>query len=267
MKVVSLASGSSGNSILVACGTSVLLIDSGLPTRQMEANLAVLGINPTSITSILITHEHSDHVRSAGVMSRRYRIPLTLNRPTYERASSYLGKVSWNDLPAGSSAQIGEAEVYSFPVSHDAACTVGYYVKYGGHATCITTDIGRVTTSVLEPLNEADLVVLESNHDVDRLKRGPYPAYLKRRILGDSGHLSNASAAEAVVSLNRGKHRWLWLAHLSEVNNSPALAYDCMTSLLRQNRVSDIEVGVAKRDRPSLTWDSETDFCQLGLRL
>lgn len=267
MRVYSIASGSSGNSILVIAGNTTLLVDSGLPTKQMEANLASIGVSPRTVDTILITHEHSDHIRSAGVMSRRYGIPLAGNSPTFNGASGYLGKVDWHTVEPAQATTIGEADVYAFPVSHDAACTMGYMIRHGSSSVCIATDIGVVTPDATEPMEASDLLILESNHDVEWLKRGPYPAFLKRRIMSNKGHLSNVDAAETVLGLSRNKYRWLWLTHLSQVNNSPTLAYQCLTDALQAGGVDNIELKVAKRDRPSLFWDSDNSYRQLGFAL
>ncbi|MCL5256881.1 MAG: MBL fold metallo-hydrolase [Chloroflexi bacterium] len=265
MKVVSLASGSSGNSLLVRCGETTVLVDCGLPARSMEAGLASFRVNPRSVDAILITHEHSDHIRSAGVMSRRYGIPLVVNSLTMETARDYLGRVDWREHTTGNSRTIGEAEVASFPVPHDATSTVGYVIAHRGHVLCVVTDVGTITNEVLSAVENADLVVLEANHDVDMLKNGPYPAFLKKRILSDRGHLSNESAAQAVCSLDRIKQRWVWLAHLSETNNAPSLARKSVVAALDQYGIANVCVEVAKRDRPSLAWDSDLAYCQLAL--
>lgn len=265
MKLVSLASGSSGNSLLVRCGATTILVDCGLPTKMMEASLDSFSVNPHCVDAILITHEHSDHIRSAGVMSRRYQIPLVGNNPTFDSARGYLGRVDWRQQATGSSRTIGEVEVVSFPVPHDAACTVGYLIAHQGHVLCVVTDAGKITGEVLSAMENADIVVLEANHDVEMLKRGPYPAFLKKRILSDRGHLSNDCAAEVVSSLGHGKQRWVWLAHLSETNNAPSLARKSVAAVLDRQGITNINLDVTKRDRPSLAWDSDSAYCQLTL--
>lgn len=164
----------------------------------------------------------------------------------------------WRALPVGTSRVIGDIEVHSFPVSHDAVAPCGYVLSAGGCRVCIVTDSGEVTPVMLEAIAQADLLILESNHDRERLIRGPYPYHLKQRILSSTGHLSNAQAAEAVLRTWRSDAvRWLWLAHLSRTNNTPRLALSGMKNNLRAAGANLAQIHIsALRPEMGGTWDS-----------
>jgi phosphoribosyl 1,2-cyclic phosphodiesterase len=150
-------------------------------------------------------------------------------------------------------------------VPHDAAETVGYLITCEGRSVCLATDVGHISSDVLCALRGADLIVLEANHDCEMLRNGPYPAMLKRRIAGSHGHLSNPEAAEALIEAATGRPQWVWLAHLSAVNNTPPLALRTVISTLQEAGVRTMNVSVAQRDRPSVTWSSDSACCQLPL--
>jgi phosphoribosyl 1,2-cyclic phosphodiesterase len=265
MRVVSLASGSSGNALLVEAGPerrTKLLIDAGINTRLLCGRLLAMGVQPAQLRGILVTHEHSDHVIGVPGLMQRYAVPVVTDPATYQAIEESLVSGLWRSetgilipiqdgeaqaeaagdqegagkfyqkrkrhfvsLPVGSSCVIGDMEVTSFPVSHDASAPCGYLLHAGGCRVCVVTDTGEVTAQMLACMQQADLLILEANHDRVRLLRGPYPYHLKQRILSLTGHLSNDQAVEAVLRTWRPDGvRWLWLAHLSRTNNTPALA-------------------------------------------
>jgi phosphoribosyl 1,2-cyclic phosphodiesterase len=200
-------------------------------------------------------------VSETGSQSEAATVP---SQGTVENAGEVVAGKSWEDstlwraLPAGTSCVIGDVQVHSFPVSHDAAAPCGYILSAGGCRVCLVTDSGEVTPVMLEAIAQADLLILESNHDRERLIRGPYPYYLKERILSPTGHLSNAQAASAVLKTWRTDAvRWLWLAHLSRTNNTRTLALTSMRQSLQQARVSlaQLHISVLSHDMGS-TWDS-----------
>jgi phosphoribosyl 1,2-cyclic phosphodiesterase len=295
LRVKSLATGSSGNVILVQAGETSLLVDCGLPTRQVEEYLRHRHIDPASLAGILLTHEHSDHIQSAGVMARRYNVPIIANRRTLDAGAAALGgDVPLLELATGSSRTLGDIEAASFPIPHDAAEPVGYLLSYkdrhtdrhtdnhtdshtdsytdshtdsytDGHTdwhVCIILDAGKPSYEMRPPLRTADLVIIEANHDRERLIAGPYTRFLKARILSEAGHLSNVEAAQLLAETANGKHKWAWLAHLSEVNNTPRLAMRTVRHYLRHEGVTGIELAIAQRDRPSVHWDSNTAVWQ-----
>jgi phosphoribosyl 1,2-cyclic phosphodiesterase len=265
LTVHSIASGSSGNSILIKDDQNTLLIDAGIGIRRLVAALEAVEVNPADLSAILITHEHSDHVAGAVRMSRRFGIPLAANAPTL---ASIAGS---NDVPhmtieLGEEIAFGQLCVRSFPVSHDATCPVGYSVSCSGTTVCIATDTGALTVPVRNEASLADLLILESNHDVNMLVAGPYPWHLKRRIMGDWGHLSNETAASLLFGLAAsGRNPSVWLAHLSKTNNSPEAALSSAKRVLSRCPGNQLKVEVALRDIPSLRWNQSQTTYQISL--
>jgi phosphoribosyl 1,2-cyclic phosphodiesterase len=254
-RLTALASGSSGNAFLLQAGQTSLLIDCGLPARQIVRELKRRGIPPEELAAILITHEHGDHVLSAGVLSRRYGVPVLANPATLEAIAGPLGQVYALPMATGSAHSLGDVDVASFHVPHDAADPVGYLLECDGWRIAVAVDVGAPSTILLEPLRLADLIVLEANHDRARLLRGPYPAFVKARILSPLGHLSNQEAAQLLAQVAGGKRRSVWLAHLSAINNSPRRALRTVTESLQAACVGGLELHVVPRDRPSIHWD------------
>jgi phosphoribosyl 1,2-cyclic phosphodiesterase len=261
MRVTSLGSGSSGNALLVEAGPrgrTKLLVDAGLSIRPLVERLRLAGALPSQLQGILITHEHGDHIAAVPELMENYAIPVITAPETiaaideWAREGELTGlegheEARWcgprveppllgalaRPLEAGGYTVIGDIEVVSFAVPHDAAAPCGYLLSAGGCRVCIVTDSGEVTPAMLAMMSQADLLILESNHDRERLLRGPYPYHLKQRILSPSGHLSNDQACEAVIRTWRADSvRWLWLAHLSRTNNTPKLAFNSMRSNL-----------------------------------
>jgi phosphoribosyl 1,2-cyclic phosphodiesterase len=253
-KFCSLYSGSSGNSIFIAYRGTKILVDAGLSAKKIFAALAVIGENPAELDALVITHEHIDHIRGAGIISRKFNIPIYANPKTWEAMEHLLGPVRLDNQKTfitRSFLEVGEIGVQTFPIPHDAAEPVGFsFVGNGGKVT-IATDIGHINDDLLKNLESSKLVLLESNHDVEMLRKGSYPYYLKRRILSDNGHLSNDAAAEAAVCLaNKGTCRFI-LGHLSKENNLPKLAYDSVSQALFRSGIKtgdDIDLSVAYRD-------------------
>lgn len=270
MRVTSLASGSSGNAILVEAGPqqrTKLLVDVGLPARILSERLRRRGVDLSQLSGILITHEHSDHISGLSVLARRSTMPIISAPETFSAIERCFAASSEREqhralvlnedeitapfisvpdtiakvacpMPVRSQKIIGDIEITSFPVSHDAVAPYGYLLSAGGCRVCIAIDSGEVTSTMLEAMYLADLLVLESNHDRQRLLRGPYPYHLKRRILSATGHLSNDQAADAVLQTWRSDSvRWLWLSHLSRTNNTPKLAFNNMLNRLEAAKV------------------------------
>ncbi|HCI78729.1 MAG TPA: MBL fold metallo-hydrolase [Ktedonobacter sp.] len=304
MRVVSLGSGSSGNSVLVEAGPNrrtKLLVDAGLSARTLTERLGRVGVQPSQLQGVLVTHEHSDHVIGMPTLARRYGIPMIADPLTYAAFEQSLLSGTWRTdsgalapldsllnlpqtddaltttenqvrleiehsetqlpfvaFPVGSRRTIGDIEVQSFPISHDATAPCGYLLQAGGCRVCVITDSGEVTPIMLEHLAQADLLILESNHDRERLLRGPYPQHLKQRILSSTGHLSNAQAADAILRTWRPDSvRWLWLAHLSRTNNTPKLALKSMREHLTEAQVNESQLHISASP-PDMgpVWDS-----------
>ena len=276
MRVISLGSGSSGNALLVEAGPggrTKLLIDAGLNGRLLTDRLRQVGVAPTQLHGIFLTHEHSDHIIGLPTMMKRYTIPVLADERTLAAvAQSFATNTLRTDSGArvssetsekvpfavGSCRVIGDIEVCSFPVSHDAVAPCGYLLSASGCRVCVAIDSGEVTPAMLEMMGQADLLVIESNHDRERLLRGPYPQLLKQRILSPTGHLSNDQAADAVLRTWRADGlRWLWLSHLSRTNNTSQLALSNMRSRIQSARANLAQVHISVLP-PGLgaTWDS-----------
>ncbi|MDB5081029.1 MAG: hypothetical protein JWP00_2953 [Chloroflexi bacterium] len=286
MKVTSLSSGSSGNCYLVQHDGTNVLIDSGLTATATERHLRSCGVAIQEISAIFLTHDHSDHLRSAGTLSRKWGIPVIANEKTL-KASRYRwdkevrvealkqaqksgvlteprGFYNTEVLPVGGVKSLGGLEVSSVPVSHDAADTVCYTFRGGGQQGIILTDLGCATEPIFEPLYHSDLIVLEANHDLQKLFKSNRPQFLKSRIASDHGHLSNEQSAKILCRVIEwsGLNHTVWLAHLSEENNDPKNAVKYMNMCLENHDIKNFMLKVALRDKPSLTWDAQDSLFQ-----
>ena len=247
-----LASGSAGNSLFVSCNEINILIDAGLSGIEIQRRLTKIGRNPENLSAIIITHEHNDHVKGAGILSRRFDIPVYMTQKTF-LACKDLGKLeSLYFFECGSSFQLyTEAKlkinITSFSISHDAIEPIGLTLEYNNHKLGMATDLGIATTLVKNHLKNCDVLYLESNHDIDMLINGSYPWYLKQRIKGRTGHLSNLDAKKLVAELSTDKLKHVILAHLSEENNSPQKALQEVSKGLK---TSEIVLHVASPDKP-----------------
>lgn len=252
-----LYSGSSGNVLFCQYGATRLLIDAGKSGSCIEAALGGIGVDIRSISGVLITHEHSDHIAGAGVLARKYGLPLYATADTWWAMSDKLGKVPAElkrQIQAGKSFWLGDIGVEAFSIPHDAADPVGYRL-YGGEISVATaTDLGHFSEEVYARVRGSDLVLLESNHDPDMLRANPhYNAALKRRILGDHGHLSNEACSEALLRLIAAGTGNIILGHLSGENNTPELAERVSTAAMELEGIrpgEDVNLHVALRDRP-----------------
>ena len=248
-----LFSGSSGNALYVGCDTTRILVDAGLSGTKICAEMGRFGLNPAELNGILVTHEHADHISGVGILSRRYRLPVYANEGTWQAMRDKLGSIDEANVrvfETGVDFNIGPLNVTPFATPHDAAEPVGFAICAGADRLAIATDIGAVRESWLRHLEGADVVLLESNHDVDMLKAGRYPYDLKRRILGAHGHLSNDDAGRAAVELARRGVRLIVLGHLSGENNFPELAYESVCCALRAEGLEpgrDIQLALAGR--------------------
>lgn len=246
MIVTTLASGSSGNCILVSQGDTHLLVDCGISCLRIKRALAQYGLSPADLAGILITHEHSDHIGGLQTLFKQYHLPVYCSKGTGRQLVyriAFLGEVL-HDFDPGDGFVLGEIQVASFATSHDAADSVGYTFTCGGRKAAIVTDLGVVTSIVEEAIAGSDLMVVESNHDPDWVMDGPYPFYLKQRVLGPQGHLSNADCAALCKRIGA---RTVVLAHLSAENNSPAHALETVRAVVGEG----VTVEAAPRDTAS----------------
>lgn len=257
VKFCSLYSGSSGNSIFISSGNTRLLIDAGLSCKKIVQALDSIDESPSSISALLITHEHSDHIRGAGILMRKLGVPLYVNEKTWYAMKKSIGKVSEdlvNIINTGEFFEIGDIIVKSFPIPHDAVDPVAYSFFIGNNKITTATDIGHVTEELYDNLKGSCTVLLESNHDVEMLMVGGYPWPLKKRILGDKGHLSNETCAGLSVELAKSGTKRFVLGHLSKENNFPDLAYQTTYNELNHNGFKigeDVLLKVASRHEAS----------------
>lgn len=255
-KFCSLFSGSSGNCLFVGDDDTKLLVDAGVSGRRIEGALAEIGESCSDLSAILVTHEHQDHIGGVGILARRYGIPVYANEKTWEAVDSekLMGKLPQEHkriIKAGEGFRVGSVRVKACPIPHDAADPIAYTLSSGGHKISIATDMGYVTDEIKQQLSGSELVLVEANHDVSMLQAGRYPYQLKRRILSDTGHLSNEAAAELICQLaKKGTKRFI-LGHLSAENNYPRLAYEAVRARLAIGGfgdMKDIVLAVANRD-------------------
>jgi phosphoribosyl 1,2-cyclic phosphodiesterase len=260
----SLASGSSGNSFLLRTDSISLLFDAGLRRAMLDKVLADEGVPPSSLGGILISHEHRDHLGSAAELAADHSIPVWANHEVL-RAAGLESLPSASVLDVGQPMLLGDVEVTTFPVSHDAVRPVGFLIRTGGRVITIATDLGRPDGHLTEAVAAADLVVLESNHDPEMLHSGRYPPYLRKRVAGPTGHLANHQAAEVISRHVKNEQVDIWLAHLSRNNNTQSLALRTVGGILRASGLAMLRVGIARRDRPSLVWSGQSRPQQLSL--
>ena len=231
-----IASSSSGNASLLVSGETRLLIDMGVSCRRLCQTLASLGLTPGDLTAVLITHEHSDHISGLATYIKKYATPIICSPGTSRQLSYRLAGVDslLRSAPLGTSLPIGAITVTLLPTSHDCGQGTAYHLATPDGAVGILTDTGYILEETGRRLLGSDLLVLESNHDAELLRAGPYPYALKQRVLGDFGHLSNAAAAQyAAASARAGTHTIL-LAHLSQENNRPQLALETASAALEE---------------------------------
>jgi len=257
LKFCSLFSGSSGNSIFIGTDKTKILIDAGLSGKKITEALLSVGEDPANLNAILVSHEHDDHIRSLGILSRKYNIPVYANEMTWEALRGNIKGIDAKNIKyfeANKEFEICELGIKAFPVPHDANDPVGFCFFYGGKKITVATDIGHVTQQIRECIEGSYLLLLESNHDVKMLQVGNYPWWLKQRILGENGHLSNEVAAEVVADMAEKGTQHFLLGHLSKNNNFPQLAYQTTYNALTKRNIfpgKDITLEVAMRDSVS----------------
>lgn len=252
-----LASGSTGNSLVVETEGARVLVDAGLSGKQVEGLLNKAGIAPDSLDAILVTHEHSDHVKGLGVLARRYKLPIYANEATWSELDKLIGKVDEDHrriLDTGGSLDLDSLHIESYGISHDAAEPVGYCFYEGDTQLALTTDLGYVSQRIKDKVTGSQAIIMESNHDVEMLRMGPYPWNIKRRILSDVGHLSNEAAGEALCDILTGDTERVYLAHLSRDNNMMELAKLTVRNVLQQQDIvvgRDVQLKETYFDRPT----------------
>ncbi|MCT4618021.1 MAG: MBL fold metallo-hydrolase [Marinisporobacter sp.] len=259
----SLASGSSGNCQYIESAEGCLLVDAGLSGKRIQQAMESIGKNMEKVQGILITHEHNDHIKGVGILSRRFNIPIYANNNTWRAMKGKLGKIDEENIryfDTGEEFFIQDIKIKPYAISHDAIEPVGFSLYHDDAKVSIVTDTGYIPDTVKKEIQGSDLLMLESNHDVEMLKMGRYPWYLKKRVMGDEGHLSNETAGEIIaelVKLDMPINNVL-LGHLSKENNFPELAFETVKNVLSSQEIKiglDINVDLTYRDRVSSVYN------------
>jgi phosphoribosyl 1,2-cyclic phosphodiesterase len=226
LAVCTLASGSKGNATYISDGETSILVDAGLSGVEIQRRLASRDLSPEDLDAIIVTHEHSDHVRGVGILSRRYKLPVYIN-PRTHKAAPRIGKLhETKPFECGTTFHISKMTIHPFAISHDAEDPAGFTIGQNGTTVGIATDLGIATSMVRQHLKRCALLILEANHDPTMLETGPYPWPLKQRIRGRTGHLSNPDSKQLLKKLQHDDLQHVILGHLSEINNTPQKAFD-----------------------------------------
>lgn len=260
MRLCSIASGSSGNCVYVGSDTTHLLLDAGISCKRTEAGLKELGLKMSDIDGIFITHEHADHINGLGVIARKYGVPIYGTRGTIEaiKQTHSLGEIDYDlfqYIRADEKCTVKDVVLYPIRTSHDAAESVAYRISHDKQKVAVITDLGCYNDYTVECLRDLNVLYLEANHDIHMLQVGPYPYYLKQRILGERGHLSNEAAGKLLSRLLHDGMRAIVLGHLSQENNLPELAYESVRVEVTMSDTpyngNDFPLYVAKRSEVS----------------
>lgn len=259
LKFCSLYSGSSGNCQYIKTENATILVDAGLSGKKIQQEIVNIGEDAKNIDAIFITHEHVDHVQGAGIMSRRLNIPIYANEKTWEAMSPYIGDIKSENIKILSEcAEIGDLTIKPFDISHDAAHAVGYNIFYKNKKISLVTDTGCTNELIVKSIMDSDLLLVESNHDEDMVLIGPYPWSLKRRVLGEFGHMSNDTAGSLISKVVKRGTEIVLLGHLSKENNFPELAYKTVENILKENCI-EVNPGICLemtyRDKSSKVYE------------
>ena len=257
-----LGSGSKGNCTLVESGSTAILIDAGFSGKEISRRLALINRSPEDLAAIVVTHEHGDHISGAGVLSRRYNLPVYANCGTHLASASRLKKLHKRvEFGTGECFVVNDLEIHPFRVSHDTADPVGFVVSDTHSALGYCTDTGRVTKLITHHISKCKGLILEANHDPQMLMDGPYPMPLKQRVRSSQGHLANGDAARFLADLVNSSLQHVVLAHLSETNNLPEVALARVQKELKSSEIG-FEISLAEQNSPTLLFSLGS--CQDG---
>lgn len=260
MRMMSIASGSSGNCIYIGTDNAHILVDAGISKKRIVEGLKLLDLSLDDIDAIVVTHEHDDHIRGIGVVERQSMTPVYGTNGTLEYIKGYqpLGKLPegiYHSVVPGNDFLVKDIRISPVSISHDAVDPVAYVFSNEDKKIGVLTDIGHYDSNLLESFQNLNAMLIESNHDVNMLMTGPYPYYLKQRILGNRGHLSNESCGRMLGELLNDKLENILLGHLSKENNFPDLAYETVRMEINLSdssyKADDFNICVAGRDKPS----------------
>lgn len=259
VRFMSLASGSSGNCYYLGYDDCGILIDAGIGVRTIKKHLKEAGIPMESILGVFVTHDHADHIKAVGHLGEKLHIPIYTTaeihggiNKSYCMTEKLYASVRY--IEKEEPMQLGHFRITSFEVPHDGTDNVGYCIEVGGKVFSFVTDLGEITPLAAQYILKAHYLILEANYDEEMLKMGPYPAYLKQRISGKNGHLSNSAAADFLAENITEELQFIWLCHLSKDNNHPELAYKTVEWKLKSKGVivgKDVQLLALKRSTPS----------------
>ena len=246
-----LGSGSKGNCTYISSGKTSILIDAGFSGIEIQRRLSAIGIDFSSLSAILVTHEHNDHIRGVPVLSRKGEMSVYANQATYTAAGKNLNNLySYEEFTTGVSFSCRDFEIHPFSISHDTPDPVGFIVSDGKSSIGYCTDTGTVSRLMHHRLSGCNGLILESNHDPDILKNGPYPPFLKQRVRGNKGHLANADAGAFLKDLVHDELVHVVLAHISETNNRPEIALETVTGILKNGETRQPDISIGTQDKP-----------------
>lgn len=245
MRFASLGSGSKGNATLVEAGATRVLVDCGFSCAEAEKRLARLSLSPGDLDAILVTHEHSDHIAGVARLSRRFGLPVWMTAGT-EAVHKGGELAGYHCINSHRALRIGDLQVQPFPVPHDAREPCQFVFSDGRRRLGLLTDVGSITSHILQALDALDALILECNHDADMLAAGPYPPSLKQRVGGPYGHLSNHQAADIIKNISTERLQHMVAAHISEKNNQAGLALGCLAAAVGESRF-----GILAADQPA----------------
>lgn len=260
MRLLSIASGSSGNCIYVGNDDTNILIDTGISGKRIEAGLNSIGLSGKDMDAVFVTHEHVDHISGLGVFARKWNVPIYATPGTVHgiQGTKSVGDIDpdlYQMIHHRDPVEIGSLQILPMEISHDAAEPTAYRVVDGEKKIAVATDMGCFTEQTVQDLQNLDAILIEANHDINMLQVGPYPYYLKQRILGNKGHLSNENCGKLLSRILHDNLKDILLGHLSKENNVPELAYEAVrleiTTAENAYHASDFRIRVAKRSEPS----------------
>jgi phosphoribosyl 1,2-cyclic phosphodiesterase len=251
IELCSLQSGSNGNSYFIKTGNDAFIVDAGIGPRKLKSSIEEIGQNISSIKALFITHEHSDHISGLETISKKYMIPVYITKKTYQNSGIKINDELLKFIKSDDEIIINNTTIKSFSKCHDAADPCCYSLHFEGKKISVITDIGHACTNVVKNVKDSNVLFLESNYDEHMLMSGPYPHELKKRIIGDYGHLSNYHAGLLILEHASPKLTHIFLSHLSIKNNHPDLASTTFHSMINQRKDLNIKTIVSDRHKPS----------------
>ena len=257
LRFISFGSGSSGNCYYICNERHGILIDAGRGIRKLKKYFIDYGLSFSDVKYMLVTHDHADHVKAVGIVSNTYGLPVYATSKVHDGirknycVHKKIDPVNVRTVVPGTETVLGDFNILPFHVPHDSLDNVGYMIGCGAKTFCLMTDIGCITDEMAAKIGEADYLVIEANYDEEMLWAGPYPEYLKHRVSGGNGHLSNRLCAKAITDNASRKLCHVWLCHLSQENNHPELARKTIETEMSKYGLSDVKIDVLRRNLPS----------------